>query len=81
MRSLTPRLRQILQLAAGGASNSEIASALGITRHTVKIQLTNIAKRYELHGRTALVIEGIRRGDVDELRAYADVEARRRCEV
>ena len=78
---LTPRQRQILQLAAGGASNGEIAKAMGITHHTAKNHLVDVARKYGLkNGRTALVIEGIRRGDVDELLAYADVEARRRLE-
>ena len=79
---LTPRQRQVLQLAAGGASNPEIAAALGIDEDTAKNHLNGAAGRYGLlnSGRTALVLEGIRCGDVDELLAYQEVEARRRCE-
>ena len=78
---LTPRQRQVLQLAAGGAANAEIGAALGIHQITVKNHLNGVAVRYGLmNGRTALVMEGIRRGDVDELLAYADVEMRRRRE-
>lgn len=78
---LTPRQLVILQLAAGGASNPEIALALGIEVSTVKNHLCGVAVRYGLRrGRTALVMEGILRGDVDELRAFAELEGRRRCE-
>lgn len=79
---LTPRQRQVLQLAAGGANNEEIATALGVRFYTVKRHMNSIASRYWLLGcgRTALVMEGIRRGDVDELLAYREVEARRRGE-
>lgn len=77
---LTPRQRQVLQLAAGGASNPEIARGLGIAEATVKNHLHQIGARYGLgNGRVASVMEGIRRGDVDELLAYREVEARRRC--
>jgi DNA-binding NarL/FixJ family response regulator len=77
---LTPRQRQVLQLAAGGANNTEIATALGIDLDTAKNHLSDVATRYGLqNGRTALVIEGILCGDVDELLAYREVEARRRC--
>lgn len=76
---LTPRQRQVLQLAAGGASNAEIAAALGIKEITVECHLRNVGKRYRMgNGRTGLVIEGICCGDVDELQAYADLEFRRR---
>lgn len=79
---LTPRQRQVLQLAAGGANNAEIAAALGIDEDTAKNHLNGAAGRYGLldNGRTALVMEGIRCGDVDELLAYREVTARRRCE-
>lgn len=78
---LTPRQRQVLQLAAGGANNAEIAQALGIDLDTVKNHLCDVAGRYgRQNGRTALVVEGILCGDVDELLAYREVEARRRCE-
>lgn len=79
---LTPRQRQVLQLAAGGANNAEIAAALSIDIDTVKNHLCDVAARYgKQNGRTALVVEGIRCGDVDELLAYREVQARRRCEV
>ena len=78
-RLLPPRQRQVLQLAAGGASNGEIAAAMGITHHTAKNHLVDVARKYGLrNGRTALVMEAIRRGDIDELLAYRDVEGRRR---
>jgi DNA-binding NarL/FixJ family response regulator len=42
---LTGRQRQIVQLAARGASNKEIAKALGIAPHTVKNHLARIFEK------------------------------------
>lgn len=42
---LTPRQQQIVRLAAQGASNKEIAQALGIAPHTVKNHLAQIFER------------------------------------
>lgn len=80
LTSLTPRQIAVLQMIAGGAQNEEVAQGLGISLMTVKVHVIAIRERYQLvgDGRTAMVFEGIRRGDVDELRAYQELESRRR---
>ena len=67
LTSLTPRQIAVLQMIAGGAQNEEVAQGLGISLMTVKVHVIAIRERYELvgDGRTAMVFEGIRRGDVD----------------
>lgn len=77
---LTPRQLEVLQMIAGGAQNEEVAQKLGIRPMTVKVHVIAIRERYGLtgDGRIAMVFEGIRRGDIDELRAYQELECRRR---
>lgn len=77
-KPLTKRQTQILQLVAGGASNQEAADVLGISESSVRNHLWRVAGKYNKSGRVAIVYEGIRRGDVNELLAYEHVEARRR---
>ena len=74
---LTPRERQVLQLAAGGASNAEIAQALDITRSTVKNHISSINKKYGVICRVQAVIYGLTTGDVDFTIARNEVELRR----
>jgi DNA-binding NarL/FixJ family response regulator len=50
--SLTPREIGILQLVAAGATNSEIAAQLWITRQTVKFHLSNIYRKLGVSNRT-----------------------------
>jgi DNA-binding NarL/FixJ family response regulator len=57
---LTARERQVLQLLAGGQSNKEIATALGITRKTVETHRARIMAKLELHSMAALVRYAIR---------------------
>jgi DNA-binding CsgD family transcriptional regulator len=80
LTSLTPRQITVLQMIAGGAQCEEVAQKLKVSRMTVHAHVIAIRERYELvgDGRTAMVFEGIRRGDIDELRAYQELECRRR---
>jgi DNA-binding NarL/FixJ family response regulator len=48
---LTPREKQILKMIAGGAANSEIASDLKISPHTVKTHLYNIYNKIQVPNR------------------------------
>jgi DNA-binding NarL/FixJ family response regulator len=49
---LTRREREILQLAAEGYSNSELARMLWVTEQTVKFHLSNIYRKLEVSNRT-----------------------------
>lgn len=61
-RYLTPRLIEVLQLAADGYSNKRIGVALGTTEHTVKSQMATIRRRLRAEDRTQAVTVGIRLG-------------------
>jgi DNA-binding NarL/FixJ family response regulator len=55
-RGLTRRQLQIIQLLKTGASNKEIARALGISDGTVKVHLHAIYEKLEVTGRSKLVV-------------------------
>jgi two-component system, NarL family, response regulator YdfI len=59
---LTPRETEVLHMMTAGLSNREIASALGISEHTVKFHITSIFGKLGTSSRTEAVTEGIRRG-------------------
>ncbi|WP_155374810.1 response regulator [Catellatospora vulcania] len=60
--SLTPREAQVLQLVAGGHSNSAIARRLFISEATVKSHLVQVFAKLGVDNRTAATAEGRRRG-------------------
>lgn len=49
---LTSRELEVLQLVAGGATNSEIARKLWVTEQTVKFHLSNVYRKLEVGNRT-----------------------------
>lgn len=59
---LTPREQEVARLAAQGASNSVIATTLGITERTVKAHLTAVFAKLEVADRLqlALRVHGVR---------------------
>lgn len=59
---LTERETEVLQLAAKGMRNSDIATAIGRTPETVKAHLKHVMEKLEVHDRTGAVIQGVRRG-------------------
>jgi DNA-binding CsgD family transcriptional regulator len=54
LESLTPRERQIAELAASGLANPEIAERLFITRKTVEAHLRNIFRKLDVKDRADL---------------------------
>jgi len=59
---LTSREREILELMADGANNRIVASALGISRHTVKFHVASILAKLGARSRTEAVALALRRG-------------------
>lgn len=60
LADLTERERQIVELVAGGDSNKEIASQLGLSEKTVKHHMTNILQKLQVRNRVeaALIARG-----------------------
>lgn len=59
---LTQREIEVLQFAAAGNRNKQIAYKLGITEETVKFHIKNILSKLEANDRTHAVTIAIRRG-------------------
>lgn len=56
MDMLTPREQDVLQLLAGGASNSEIAINLALSEGTVRVYLSTIYSKLGVNSRTQAVL-------------------------
>jgi DNA-binding NarL/FixJ family response regulator len=59
---LTPRERQVLQLAAEGRTSAQIAVRLGISRRTAETHRSNIYKKLLVQSHTDLIAFALRRG-------------------
>ncbi len=59
---LTPRERQVLQLAAAGMTCPEIGARLQISERTVERHRSNLMHKLGLHSQTELVLYAVRRG-------------------
>jgi DNA-binding NarL/FixJ family response regulator len=64
VRSLSERELEILQLVAKGASNSEAARLLNVSKATIRTHLEHIYRKLEVNNRVEAVTEGIRQGIV-----------------
>ena len=60
--SVTPREREVLQLAAEGNSNSDIAAKLFISRRTAELHRTRVLLKLHIRNQTGLIKFAIRRG-------------------
>lgn len=60
--TLSPREREVLQLAAEGHSNPDISTRLGISPRTVETHRANLMKKLGLKGQTDLVKFAVKRG-------------------
>ena len=58
---LTGRERDVSELAAGGASNRDIAASLKIAERTVEVHLTSVYKKLGVRSRSALASRILRR--------------------
>ena len=59
---LTQRELQVLQLAADGLANKEMAEKLVISEKTVKNHIANIFSKLQVNDRTQAVLYGLRKG-------------------
>ena len=62
---LSPRELEVLNIAATGSTNKEIARDLDISPRTVQVHLANIFSKLGVGSRTEAVLYGIRRGWID----------------
>jgi two-component system, NarL family, response regulator YdfI len=62
VQSLTGRETEVLQLAAEGMANKQIALSLGISEHTVKFHLSSIYTKLGVTSRTEAIRTGVRCG-------------------
>jgi DNA-binding NarL/FixJ family response regulator len=62
VQPLTERELEVLQLAAEGQANKQIALSLGLSEHTVKFHLSSIYTKLSVTSRTEAVRSGVRRG-------------------
>jgi two-component system response regulator NreC len=60
--TLTPRQREVLQLAAEGKTNAEIAERLNISQRTVENHRATLMQRLGLQNQTELIRHAIRHG-------------------
>jgi two-component system, NarL family, response regulator NreC len=60
--TLTPREREILQLAAEGRTSADIATLLHVSHRTVENHRANLMRKLGLQNQTALVRYALRRG-------------------
>jgi two-component system, NarL family, response regulator NreC len=61
---LTAREREILQLAAEGRSNKEIAGRLNLSTYTVETHRKRITEKLNVHGAAELILYAVRKGIV-----------------
>jgi DNA-binding NarL/FixJ family response regulator len=61
---LTQRELEVLQLAAEGMANKQIALALTISEHTVKFHLSSLYAKLGVTSRTEAIRTGVRQGSV-----------------
>ena len=59
---LTQRELQVLQLAANGLSNKELAGKLVISEKTVRNHIANIFSKLQVNDRTQAILYGLRKG-------------------
>ena len=60
--ALTAREMDVLRLVAEGATNNDVAAALGISENTVKYHIGSLYHKLGVRRRSEMTFEAIRRG-------------------
>jgi two-component system, NarL family, response regulator NreC len=60
--TLTTREREVLQLAAEGRTNADIAAALGVSPRTVETHRAHLMRKLDLHTQADLIRYALKRG-------------------
>jgi DNA-binding NarL/FixJ family response regulator len=63
---LTPREREVLQLAAEGYSSTEIGDRLNISKRTAETHRARLMRKLDLHTHTDLILFALRRGIISK---------------
>lgn len=63
---LTPKQKIVLRHLAKGLLNKEIAAAMGLSVSTVKLHVSGILLRLNVHSRTAAVVTAQKLGLLDD---------------
>ena len=59
---LTPKQKEVLGFLATGLQNKEIAKAMGLSVSTVKLHVSGILLRLDVHTRTAALVKAQKLG-------------------
>lgn len=78
LADLTPREQEVLAHMCGGASDEQIARALGVSRHTVRNHVSTIYGKIDVHRRSSAIIWGRERG-IDGQRAATREQAQHKA--
>lgn len=62
MNDLSEREIETIKLITSGYTNKEIASALGISSHTVQFHVLNIARKMGVTKRVEIAVKAVRSG-------------------
>ena len=62
LQTLTDREIEVLQLVARGRTNQDISAQLGIDERTVRVHVTHILQKLDLHNRTQAALFALRNG-------------------
>jgi DNA-binding CsgD family transcriptional regulator len=69
--SLSTREQQVLQMAAEGMTNAQIAASLSVTTHAVKFHLAGVYRKLGTRNRTEAAVAYLRRGPTPHDRGFA----------
>lgn len=58
--ALSPREREVIQMAASGLTNPQIATRLGVSTHAVKFHLASIYRKLQVANRTEAAVAFLR---------------------